>query len=338
MRTRTAIIGVATTAAFTAGLVQGTAGAAEASPAQPAPVQPAVAQAAIECDTGSSGQNATFYDGESASYTYDERFGNGPEIPGTELDTHTPQGATTWSDWDGNGNDLLLVAAYGRSDEDAHLIGITPGGNHVGTVAVAESHVGGIAVSNGWAFVQGRNSTDWETVRKYRLSELRTAMTETGIPYLAQTGSARNVYGADFMTAHDGYLWSGQFDSGGRDKMYSYRINDDGSLTTQAQAYEVPRKTQGLMVTDGHFVYSTSYGRGNRSNVYVVERGEPDLDQAPLHCFRAPSMSEGITEHGGEAHLVFESAAHRYRDDPDTRNVIPDLHTAPVSDLVALVD
>lgn len=327
MRASTAITGIVTATALSVGVVHGAGSAAEARGGA----------AAITCDTDSSGQAADFYDGESASYTYDERFANGPDIPKSELDTHTPQGAATWSNWDGSGNDLLLVTAY-RDGQDAHIIGIDPvSKEHVGTVAIAESHVGGIAVSNGWAFVQGRNSTDWETIRKYRLSELKTAMAASGTPYLKQVGEARNVYGADFITSHDGYLWSGQFNSTGRDKMYSYKVNDDGSLTTQAQAYEIPTKAQGLMVTDGHFVFSTSYGRDKRSNLYVVKRGEPDLDKAALHCFRAPSMTEGVTEHGGKAYVVFESASHVYRGDSNTRNVIPDLHNAEVSDLTSLV-
>lgn len=319
------MIGAIAAATVSVAMAHGVANSAEAP-----------ASAAITCDTDSSGKDAGFYDGKSASYKYDERFTQAPEIPKAELDGHTPQGAATWSNWDGKGNDLLLVAAYGANGADAHLIGIDPSGKHVGTVAIAESHVGGITVSNGWAFVQGRNTDKWETIRKYRLSDLKTAMSGEGTPHLKQVGTARNVYGADFMSSHDGYLWAGRF-SGERNKMYSYKINDDGSLTTQDQAYEVPAKTQGLLVTKGHFVYATSHGRDMRSNVYVVGRGEPVLDKAKLHCFRAPSMTEGITEQNGNAYLVFESGSHVYRDDPKTLNVIPGMHKAKVSDLTSLV-
>lgn len=301
--------------------------------AGPAPAQP---RAAISCEESSSGEPASFYDGDSASYRYDGLFAAGPEIPKAELDRGTPQGAATWSNWDG-GKDLLLVAAYGKTGEDAHIVGIDPAsGQAVGTVAIAESHVGGIAVAKGWAFVQGRNSTDWETIRKYRLSSLKSALKAAGTPYLKQTGTARNVYGADFMSTDGEYLYSGQFDPAGRDKMYAYRVNDDGTLTTQPTPWEVPTKTQGLMVTDTHFIYSTSYGRDKRSNVYVVKRPGRALDSASLHCFRAPSMTEGITAYGGDAYLVFESASHVYRGDPDTRNVIPDLHKASIASLTAL--
>jgi hypothetical protein len=36
------------------------------------------------------------------------------------------------------------------------------------------------------------------------------------------------------------------------------------------------------VITASHFVHSTSYGRGNRSNLYVVKRGQKDLDAAAL--------------------------------------------------------
>ena len=91
------------------------------------------------------------------------------------------------------------------------------------------------------------------------------------------------------------------------------------------------------MVTANHFIYSTSYGRGNRSNLYVVKRGQKDLDAAALSCFRAPSMTEGITEYNGTAYLVYESASHLYGSDPNTLNVIPRMHKASISSLTSLV-
>ena len=83
--------------------------------------------------------------------------------------------------------------------------------------------------------------------------------------------------------------------------MYSYKVAADGSLATQAGAYEVPKKTQGLLVTASRFIYSTSYGNDNRSNIYVVDGGARTISPSTAKCFRAPSMTEGITEYGGKA-------------------------------------
>lgn len=290
---------------------------------------PTAASAAITCDAATTG-GSTFYDGPSASKKYDARFSNSATVPG--LGTYTPQGVGTWYNWDGAGKNLLLVASY-HGGKDAHIYGINPAtGATVGVVAIAESHAGGITTSKGWAFVAGQSNT----IRKYRLSDLRKALKAAGTPYLAQVGAARQVAGASFLNSYGDSLWSGSFNETGHGKMYEYKIADNGTLTTVAGAWEVPTKTQGLMVTSTHFVYSTSYGRDKRSNLYVVRRGQRDLDAARLSCFRAPSMSEGITEYNGTAYLVFESGSYLYSSDSRTLNVIKKLHKASVSSLTSL--
>jgi hypothetical protein len=288
---------------------------------------------AISCSTATGTKD--FYDGPSASKVYDAKFSAGPSV--ARLRTHTPQGLGTWWNWDGSGKHLLLVSSY-RTGANSLIIGINPSnGRTVGTVAIAASHVGGITTSYGWAFVQGGNSGKYGTIRKYRLSDLRKAMKKAGTPYVKQVGAARKVYAASFINSYGQYLWSGKFNDKGRGKMYQYRINPNGSLTTINRAWEVPTKTQGLLVTRNHFIFSTSYGRTNRSNLYVVRRGQPDLDKAKLKCFRAPSMSEGMTDFGGRAYLVFESGSHLFRSDPRTLNVIRRLHKTPLSALTSMV-
>jgi hypothetical protein len=292
-----------------------------------ATTQTTQAAAAITCSTAAGGK--PFYDGPSASKVYDARFSGSAAVP--NLGSYTPQGIGTWWNWDGS-KDLLLVTSY-RKGANSQIIGIDPATNKtVGVVAIAETHGGGITTSNGWAFVQGSTNG----IRKYKLSALKTAMKAAGTPYLKSVGSERKVYGASFLTSYGGYVWSGKFNDKGRDKMYQYKINADGSLTTVNKAWEIPTKTQGLLVTGSHFVFSTSYGRDKRSNLYVVRRGQPDLDKAKLSCFRAPSMAEGITEYGGKAYLVFESGSHLYRGDSKTLNVITHLHKATIASLTGL--
>ncbi len=213
------------------------------------------------------------------------------------------------------------------------IVGIDPATNKVvGDVTIAETHGGGITTSMGWAFVQGSTNG----IRKYKLSTLAAAMKKSGTPYVKAVGSERKVYGASFLTSYGDSLWSGKFNKDGRDKMYEYKIKSNGTLVTVNRAWEIPTKTQGLLVTKSHFIYSTSYGRDKLSNLYVVRRGQTDLDKAKLSCFRAPSMSEGLTEFGGRAYLVFESGSYAYRSDPKTKNVITRLHKASISSLTSL--
>ncbi len=84
----------------------------------------APADAAIgPCSTAGTGGSAGFYPGPSASDVYDDTFRKGAAIPG--LPTYTPQGITTWSNWDGKGNPLLVLGSY-RRGYTSRLYGIDP--------------------------------------------------------------------------------------------------------------------------------------------------------------------------------------------------------------------
>ncbi|WP_344152434.1 hypothetical protein [Kribbella yunnanensis] len=295
---------------------------------QAATTSTAAATRAISCDTKTGGGSFD-YDGPSASTKYDSRFSNSAALP--QLGKYIPQGIGTWWNWSGKKN-LLLVTMY-HPGQKSLIVGIDPATNKVvGDVKIAETHAGGITTSMGWAFVQGSTNG----IRKYKLSTLAAKLKASGTPTIDPVGPERKVYGASFLTSYGDSLWAGKFNDKGRDKMYEYKIKANGSLVTINKAWEVPTKTQGLLVTKSHFIYSTSFGRKNLSNLYVVRRGQPDLDKAKLSCFRAPSMSEGITEFGGRAYLVFESGAYEYRSDPKTKNVITRLHKASISSLTSL--
>src|SRR4051795_4185071 len=146
----------------------------------------APADAKITCNSTSHGGGA-WYQGKTASNVYDTRFSAGPAVPGLRDDV--PQGVAAWRDWDAAGHDLLVVSSYRDGGGKARLFGIDAGtGKHVGTVAIAPTHAGGIAITNGWAFVQGQDSGTKHYVRKYELSQLRSAMKAKGTPYLKQIG------------------------------------------------------------------------------------------------------------------------------------------------------
>jgi hypothetical protein len=166
-------------------------------------------------------------------------------------------------------------------------------GKKVGAAKIAYSHVGGIAVFEtlGWAFV---SDDDSHKVRKYPLEKLANAIQKSD--KLAAEGPPQEVIGSSFLTSHGptNTLWAGIFEdspAGGRPQMKAYKVDKS-----------VPTKTQGLVVTKDFFIFSTSLGRNNRSNLYVLRRGkdETDLDKARLFCFRSPSMSEGIAVYGDD--------------------------------------
>ncbi|MBL1080289.1 hypothetical protein JK358_38430 [Nocardia sp. 2] len=294
--------------------------------------------AAIKCiDEVTS--DKSFYGGPRASDAYDNRFTDSHTIP--HLDSHVPQGTATWSNWKGE-DDLILITSYvPGSDANSYISALdAESGKLVGTAEVDASHVGGIAVfeEQGWAFIVGDGE---KSVWKYPLDRLRQAI-ENSSHIAKEGGDIAVAGGSSFLTSHgpSDTLWTGSFEPDKRGEMYSYKVNTNGELSGRDGPWEVPTKTQGLVVTDEVFLYSTSYTRPNRSNIYAVRRGEgsTELDTARLRCFRAPSMSQGLTVFGDHAYLAFESGAAFYRKDPDNqpRNIIEHLHKVEVAELEAL--
>jgi len=265
------------------------------------------ASAAISCSTTASSGNGPFYSGPDASLAYDRAFSRSFALPG--LSTHIPQGLATWRNWDGKGHTIFLMVSY-HAGQHARIYGITPAGGSVGALEIADTHAGGIAVVGNWVYVENTSTS----IRKYRTSDIRVGLNHRrGYLYVKSVGTPRNVYGASFMTSYGGYLFSGKFNDKDRDRMYAYKVNSNGSLTTQPGGYQVPKKTQGVAVLGDRFIFSTSFHRDERGNIYVVKRGYSSLDTAKLRCFRAPSMNEGLAVYGNYVYVVFEGGSYEYR-------------------------
>lgn len=286
---------------------------------------------AIACDdVGDEG--STWYDGPSASERYDGLFTGGPELAPTFLDSRVPQGLGTWTNWDGAGADLLVYTGY--TDGGASWVqGVNPTTGAVTRVAhVPESHVGGVAIHAPWVFISGPSNT----VDRYDLAALRDIFDGTTPVVDLEPVASIDVFGASFLTVEGDSLFAGRFNETARDAMVRYRIEASGTLTEVEGPIEVPQKTQGVAVTAGHYYFSTSYGRDKRSNLYVVERAPvANLDDARLSCFRAPSMSEGLTVHDDTVYVLYESGSFEYRS--TARNAIAELHQAPEAALVGLM-
>lgn len=269
-----------------------------------------------------------FYGKPSASKVYDEMFSESRAIPGLD-DGYVPQGLTVW-------NNLMLITSY-KDGEDAriYVINLTNGARDF--VQIAESHAGGVAVVKDWVFVEGKQVDDGEdegterdyTIDKYQLGDLLLSLSLPGHLPIKPSGEPRKVYGSSFLTSSGDTLYAGRFNKGDRDSMYEYSVADNGDLKT-GKRYEVPKKTQGLLVAKGHFIYSTSQGDNNFSNLYVVDGGATDIDPS-ARCFRAPNMSEGIAAYKDTAYLLFESGAEE--EYPDVENPIRNLHKADLVDL-----
>ncbi len=310
--------------------------------AAPAPVTP-LAVAAERCYTTEGSDD--FYAGPSASLVYDNRFRKGFGLPQSLLDQrYVPQGLAVWNNWRGTDEDLFLISAYhdgdGDSvpDGDSILYGVVAGeGTVVGRTRILKGHVGGLAVVDGHLYVGSE-----QTIRHYELARLRSHLRD-GLAgdYLTYDGIDHLDHNASFLAPGNGFVWAGVFDKDSMNYMWRYTVQSGGNLGAKHTKVQVPRKTQGLAVTADHFIFSTSYGRTNRSNIWVVKRGYgTDLNSANPYCFRAPSMSEGMAIWGAgakpaRAYVIYEGASYTYS--TGARNPIDHAHFADVSDLTYLL-
>jgi hypothetical protein len=277
----------------------------------------AAAKTTIDCiDEDTDDKDATPY--------YDARFDEGPRLGSTVLEGYVPQGLTTWRNYYGPGLDLLVYTAYDEDGDHLRAVmqGVDPRDGSLTNIAyIGPGHAGGVAIHGEWAYVSAPDAS----VRRYDLDELRQRF--AGRETAAMDGRpAGDVVGpASFLAVYGDTLFVGRHDEK-RSSMRRYPILDSGRIGQPVGAkIRVPAKTQGLLVLPDHFVYSTSLGRDNRSNVYVVGRGYRKLDAAlaagQLQCFRAPTMSEGVTISQGRVYLLFESGASFYAENEDGKGV-----------------
>ena len=340
---RTTVAAIGATLLF--GTVSGTADAADDR-------KPPEATTSIMCEAATSNrENPDHYDGKSASYMYDKRFHPGPDLRYSELTQFTPQGLTYWKDWDGKA-DLLLATAYDSGTRDAIIVGLDPKRNDksatVGVVQVESDHAGGIALHGDWLFV----SDGPHTIRTFKKSALLKAMRESQdsdtekTPKINPARVTKGLYGTSFLATDSGdrKLYAGLFNNKRRDWMYRYTIAGDGSLSLDRKEdgnglrWEIPVRTQGVTLTGKRFIFSSSHGRTKRSNVWVTNRAETNLDKASTRCFRAPSMAEGLATDGDNAYLLFESGSDEYNgtNGKRARNVIDGANKAKLGDLTGI--
>lgn len=276
-----------------------------------------------------------WYPGPSTSTLYDTSFKRGPALP--DLREYTPQGLAAWPNWDGAGHSLLVVAAY-RLGHHSRLYGIDPEtGKIVGTVRIAESHLGGIAISGPWLFTQAASAfMKPEGVNRFPLADLRAKMIAPDKPVMRPVGAPQKIYSADFMTTYGGEIFAGQHNKKSTDRMFRYAVGPDGSLTVVGRSWEVPARTQGVLVTDDLFMFVAS-DASDRGRMWVVRRDGPVPGKAPGRCFRNPDLGQGMAIIDGAVFVSYESGAKHF-DKPSTANKIKNLHRTTIATLSALAD
>ncbi|QDP95607.1 hypothetical protein FOE78_06535 [Microlunatus elymi] len=300
------------------------------------------AQAAAVCDSA-SGSVKQFYQGQDASNTYNRLFSGSTKVD-KYLNDYVPQGVAVWPNWDGSGQRVYLIGMHHKNEEKyagdanqpAGLIYAVDTAGYLKGVAYLPhgAHAGSVRVYGKWMYVQQNTSV----LRRYSLKSVRlTFRLRRGIHSLGN-GTAIKVTGASFFDIFAGKLYAGEFHSDQRGVMRRYTIGKKGGLSRDGWGpLQVPLKAQGLTVTKNRYIFSTSYKRGNRGNIYVIKRGysrDENFEKAGYRCFRAPVLTEDITEYKGTLYLLNESGASYFAD--GRKNKITHLHKTTTAKLTAL--
>jgi hypothetical protein len=284
-------------------------------------------------------------DNDEATPWFNRNYSGSWALSRSLLDQHIPQGLTTWKSYYGAGKDLLVYTAYSQSGGRARIQGIDPRDGSKTNFAQLQrgTHAGGVAIVGKWAFVPGANAG---SVRRYNLSRLAGIFAHGPSSDALDGAFAGDVVGTGFLTQAGNTIYAGTFNQNGLGVMRTYSVDADGKLHATSGNIQVPKKTQGLLVLPDYFVFSSSYGRTKRSNIYVVKRGYSSLatsyNNGNLRCVRAPTMAEGVALTDGKIYQLFESGADCYRyneaacssKDGTPDRVITNLHRVPRSTLI----
>ena len=152
---------------------------------------------------------------------------------------------------------------------------------------------------------------------------------------------------ADFASYDGKYFWAGHSVNSSYGKMYGYKVSVKKKKLKFKQKYvfTVPANTQGLSVVKNGskrtFVCSSSYGTLPNSNIYVynIVLNKAKSLGKPGKTITVPAMLEGVTiNKANNIYMVFESAAHKYTDNPEhsTEIRISNICKMKLKDLLSL--
>lgn len=252
----------------------------------------------------------------------------GPIIPNTLA---TGDDDTGWKPqglgYDPNGQSpALLQTAY--SGSQAQLSRIDPDtGEQLGFVNLdgydgrGPDHAGGVVVHGDTVYVMS-SSTDVESpdgpkpgIFSYSLQEVRDAA--PGQTISAQTDPTE-MAAAAYSTIDGDTLYVGTHEKDGPGELFTYTKDDSGTWALRSGPHPTPPQTQGAAVVDGQVVFSTSFGRGNTSELQAyrlgdVLSGHGSDESRALGTIDLPTMSEGVLSMDGKGLLTtYESGAGPY--------------------------
>lgn len=249
---------------------------------------------------------------------YNLLFRPGPSIPYTGSD-YVSQGLAHWpsKDWivtshsDDTTNPMANILAIRNRATGAFVkrLYVKDAAGHA-----LGGHMGGIAISRNYLWVSSVSGS--KNLFRYSLSAIAAAPADGSV----RAGAAWSVAASSYASYAGGYLYVGQFSDAysGTALMYRYGLTSTESLAGPATAITTPTRVQGVAVADGHYIFSTSYGRDCYSRLKFRRIGSSTITNG----IELPPMSEGIVNvprgAAGPAddwlYVNFESGSRQYPD------------------------
>lgn len=175
-----------------------------------------------------------------------------------------------------------------------------------------EGHMGGVSVAGGSLLVS--TSSKGKNLFRFSLRSLELASNGGALV----TNGSWSVAASSYNTTKSGYLYVGAFSSAlsGTSSMYRYKLTSNQAPSGTPLKISTPTRVQGAAVADGHYIFSTSYGRNCYSQLKFKKIGGGYGRSIEL-----PPMSEGIVNVPRGAagpvsdwlYVVFESGSDQYQ-------------------------
>lgn len=178
-----------------------------------------------------------------------------------------------------------------------------------------EGHMGGLSVAGGKSLLLSTSSKGRNLFR-FSLAALERAPHRTAL----KTNGSWSVKADSYNSVSGGHLYVGKFSSNltGSSTMWRYGLSSTQAPTGSPVAVSTPTRVQGLVVADGHYIFSTSYGRNCYSQLKFRNKSTGRYGR-PIEI---PPMSEGIVNVprgsagpvGDWVYVNFESGSDQYKD------------------------
>lgn len=249
-----------------------------------------------------------------------------PQGLGYDPDSHTL--IQSYYTKDGTSYLALIDEITGKKIGEVRLGGDFPVPETGGAAPDRPNHAGGVSVQGDNVYV-----VDNGQVFTYSLQELRGGTADDKVDPVRPP---QDVSGGSYSAIHGGRLYLGDFEN---DLLHVYE--KQGGDWVKVDVVDTPQDCQGVVVRDGQYVFSSSYGRGNESSLIVQDAVTGDRSDP----YVMPNMSEGIVEVDGDVLTTYESGAGHYQHADgtsgwwwgldDNRDLWPSTHMTrtPLSDL-----